>query len=168
MAEAAVSPEAAEGPQAPAATEPPPEAAEGPQAPASAPEAPEAEAHLRSEEAKRYRTRLREAEAQVAERDGVIAALRSRLDDVDRAEVERHAEARGMVKADDLWTVAALADLRGEDGTLDEAKVTARVDEVLRDRPHWRRPSVDLGAGPRGGHGPREPGLSDLLKARRR
>ena len=107
------------------------------------------DAQTRSREAAGYRTRLREAEQTIAERDGVIAALRGRLDDVDRVQVEALAEQRGMIAPADLWTVAQLSDVRAEDGALDVEKVRERVDELLKERPHWKRPNVDLGSGPR-------------------
>jgi hypothetical protein len=127
------------------------------------------EARERSDEAKSYRLRLREAERTIAERDAVIGALRARIDDVDRVEVERVAEQRGMASGADVWTAAQLADLRSDEGVLDVERVQTRVDELLRERPHWKRPSVDLGGGPRTSAPPeRELGLATLLGKRER
>jgi hypothetical protein len=154
-------------PPPPASTDPPPEAAGAPQAAPDAPQAHDPEAHERSEEAKRYRLQLREAEARVAERDGIISALRARLDDVDRVEVERMAEQRGMVAPADLWTMTGLADLRADDGTLDVEKIRSSVDALLKERPHWKRPAADLGSGARRSAAESELGLSKLLKGRR-
>ena len=44
----------------------------------------------------------------------------------------------------------------------------ARFDELLKARPHWRRPALDLGSGPRGHADTHEAGLGTLLKGGRR
>lgn len=128
-----------------------------------------ADAELRSREAASYRTRLRAAEQQLGERDGVIAGLRDELDRLHRAEAERVAAQEGMAVPPDLWTLHALADLRDDDGRLDAERVTATVRDVLAARPTWRREQGDLGAGPRDSSSkPQPPGLSTLLKPGRR
>jgi hypothetical protein len=124
------------------------------------------EGRERSEEAKRYRLRLREAEGHVAERDEVITGLRAEVDRLHRAEAERLA---GQLQTPaDLWLVADLADLRDDDGRLDAEKVTAKVAEVVADHPAWRRrsPTFDGGAR-RNTPVERTPGLADLLKPER-
>jgi hypothetical protein len=75
---------------------------------------------------------LREAEA---ERD----SLREQLDRVQRAEVERLAQAAGLAVAADVWSFGASLDtLRGEDGSVDAATVQGAVDAILKDRPGLR------------------------------
>ena len=101
-------------------------------------------------EAAGYRRRLRETEA---ERD----AARTTLDVYRRREVEQMAEAgvggfgaSGMQSGADLWVAGVqLSDLLSEDGTVDAEKTKAAVLAVLAARPHWRRPAVDVGLGPR-------------------
>jgi hypothetical protein len=123
------------------------------------------DAHDRSAEAAGYRRRLREAEATIAERDGTIATLQQQVDAMHRVEVERIADTRGMAAPADVWVAVQLSDLRDDDGNVDRDKVTSAVDGVLRERPHWRRPSRDLGAGAReAGDTKQAPGLSALLK----
>jgi hypothetical protein len=116
-----------------------------------------------SREAARYRTRLRETEA---ERD----QLRERLERYERAEVERLASAAGLAVAGDVWTFGATLDtLRGETGDIDADTVSGVVEAILKDRPQLRaQPVGDLGIG-RGGTAAgsmRQPklGLSQLLK----
>jgi hypothetical protein len=116
-----------------------------------------------SREAASYRRRLRDTEA---ERDG----LRERVDELERAEVERFAAEAPywMIQPGDLWQVGVtLADIRGEDGRLDPTRLRDTLREVLETRPTWRRP-VDLGTGPRGmpPGDERKPGLSALLGRR--
>jgi hypothetical protein len=98
-----------------------------------------------SREAARYRTRLREVEA---ERD----RLQTTLDTVQRAQVEAMAQAGGLAVAGDIWSFGAeLATLRGEDGTIDQATVEGTVQAILKDRPGLKAAVIgDLGAG-RGG-----------------
>lgn len=94
-------------------------------------------------EAAKYRRQLREAEA---ERD----QLRETVTGYRRAEVEKHAEAAGMVRGADLFDLGAdLGELLAEDGTVDPEKVTAAATAVLADRPHWRRPPTDFDLGAR-------------------
>ncbi len=115
-------------------------------------------------DAARYRTQLRETEA---ERD----QLADRVDGLLRREVNRLAADR-LAQADDLLALgpAALADLLDDEtGTVDPAKVTAAVDALLEDRPGLRK--VDVRRGPSGlglgGHGSHARGAaswSDVLK----
>jgi hypothetical protein len=96
---------------------------------------------LRSE-AKQYRLRAKAAEQ---ERD----ALRTRVDASDRREVERLAADR-LQNASDFWLTTQLADLRDEEGGIDADKVSERVEQVLADRPHWRKSApADFSSGAR-------------------
>jgi|SRR5699024_10968677 len=66
-------------------------------------------------DAAKYRTRLREAEA---ERD----ALTARLETMQKAEAERLAE-HHIARGSGLWAAFELADMLDEDGNVDPAKV---------------------------------------------
>ena len=118
----------------------------------------------RSREAAGYRVRLRAAEEQVAERDAALGAMRAEVDRLHRVEAERLADAK-MGNPADLWLVADLSDLRDDAGRLDSERVTAKVAEVVKERPAWRARTVGFDGGARTRSAPpRSPGLSDLLK----
>jgi hypothetical protein len=86
-----------------------------------------------SREAAKYRTRLREVEA---ERD----TLTRRVTAYEHAQVDRIAADARMANPGDFRLFHGDLDaLRGEDGALDEAKVRAAVAQVLTDRPYLRR-----------------------------
>ena len=95
--------------------------------PADAPEAPDATGP--ANEAAKYRKRLREAEA---ERD----ALSERLTAERKSAVERLAGDR-LAAPGDLWQLAELDQMIGDDGGLDLDKVAATIDTVVSERPHW-------------------------------
>jgi hypothetical protein len=120
-------------PEAPAA--PPEETGEG-----TPPGEPESGAHSR--EAANYRRRLHDVEA---ERDG----LRGRVDQLERAEVERVAAEAPyyMIQPGGLWAIGVeLAELRRDDGTLDPALVKAKsLLAGLRERRLAARSDVTLG-----------------------
>lgn len=83
----------------------------------------------------RYRERLTTAEAE-ADR------LRGMVESMQRAEVDRLAGAQ-LADAADLWrgdNAPAMADLLGDDGRVDPAKVDGAVSAVLVEHPHWRAP----------------------------
>lgn len=146
-------------------TAPEPPAAPPPEGTGQGDQPGEPDAARESREAANYRRRLRDVEA---ERDG----LRERVDQLERAEVERIAAEQPywMIQPRDLWAVGVeLAELRGDDGTLDPDLVKAKVREVLDERPTWRR-NIDMGQGYRGGEPPAEQkaGLSQLLGRGRR
>lgn len=109
-------------------------------------------------EAANYRRRLRDVET---ERD----TLRGRVDDLERADVERIAANAGMSVPADVWLlIPGLEELRS-DGHLNPDAVRERVTTILRERPSWRRPRPDYGSGARGnGAAGQKIGLSDLLK----
>jgi hypothetical protein len=118
-----------------------------------------------SREAARYRTRLREVEA---ERD----KLQATLDSIQTTEVERIAQGAGLAVAADVWSFGAeLSAMRAQDGTIDAKTVTGTVEAILKDRPGLKgQPVGDLGAG-RGaaaaGTQRQEPiGLSKLFEGR--
>jgi len=111
-------------------------------------------------EASRYRRQLRETET---ERDG----LRTRVEAMQRAEVERLA-AKDLATPTDLWVLGAvLGDLLDDNGNVDQAKVNDATAKILTDRPGWRRithPNFDGGvrtAAPNTG-----PTWHDALKAK--
>jgi len=112
-------------------------------------------------EAKRYRLQLRETER---ERD----ELRERLAGYERREVEAVARELGYAVPQDVWVLAALDDFRLGDGALDLEAARKRLSGILTERPTWRMPMPDLGAGARAGTP--EPaatlGLSSLLRSR--
>ncbi|RVW01320.1 hypothetical protein [Rhodococcus xishaensis] len=89
-------------------------------------------------EAARYRRQLRDTEA---ERD----TLRDRVTAYERREAEQLAVE--LADPRDLWVAGIdLDDLRGDNGTIDYAKVAAAVDEVLAEHPAWgktRTPKPD-------------------------
>jgi len=102
---------------------------------------PQNEPHGNSEAAK-WRRQLRETET---ERD----ALRGRLDQRDRQDIERLATQQ-LVNPSDLWMVSSIDKMRAEDGTIDMARAEAELQRVVTERPHWAaRPPVDLHQGVR-------------------
>lgn len=112
--------------------------------------------HAAAREAAKYRTRLRETEA---ERD----KLRAQVDAMHRAEVERCAGTR-LADGTDLWLAGVdLADLRDDTGQLDTAKVNDAIDAAVAAKPHWqdRRRADKLARARRGdvgASGARSPG----------
>lgn len=111
-------------------------------------------------EAAKYRRRLREAEA---DRD----RLAERVAGFQRAEVERLASS-ALAAPGDLWMAGAeLGALVDDDGNVDAGKVTALVEGVVAERPHWRRSQGEVGAGARESVkvGP-APVLTDLIRNR--
>lgn len=120
-------------------------------------------------EAAKYRTKLREAEAQ---RD----TLSGRLEALQRREAERLAAAH-LADGADLWRGdgVELAALLDDDGNLDPAKVAENAAATLESHPHWKRPRVprqpkrgDLRSGAVGEDYHRPATWSDLLNDRKR
>ena len=93
-------------------------------------------------EAARYRTRLREVEAERDQLLGVVTGYR-------RSEVEKAAEDAGLVRGSDLFDLGANMDDLMTDGTVDPEKVGGAVAAVLKDRPHWAKPAPGLDLGMR-------------------
>lgn len=104
------------------------------------------EPHSPNREAAGYRHRLREVEA---ERDQLTTRL-----DAAHARAASQIAAGRLADPDDLWHAADLASLRTDDGDLDPDKVDAAVDELVRAKPHYRKPAPNLMQGPRGGSAP--------------
>lgn len=110
-------------------------------------------------EAAGYRRELREAQT---ERD----QLRERLERQDREAVERLAGER-LQSSSDFWLAVSLDDLRADDGTVDQEKVTAALEQVATDRPHWRKPAyTDFDGGVRGRAVSPAPSFGEALKHR--
>jgi hypothetical protein len=99
-------------------------------------------------EAKKYRLKLREAEA---ERD----KFRALVEQHTRADVERAVAEMPSTLADsaDLWQAGVkLEDLLDDEHGIDAAKLDAAVAHVIAEHPTWAKTKrvVDLGQGPRG------------------
>lgn len=135
--------EPAQGAQEPQEGQNPPEGAAGPQTGQEPDPVEQVEdvSALRSEAARRRRS-LRETEA---ERDG----LREQLDTVHRREVERLAADR-LANPADLFLVADLDQMRGEDGLISPPLAEQAIETALQQRPHWKKsPPLDLHPGAR-------------------
>lgn len=150
----------AESPGAPAPAAGPPEPREAHEEPESASGDMSA---LRHEAASRRR-QLREAEA---ERD----ALRERVNQHDREDVERVA-ARSLADPSDLLSTTSLDDLRDDAGAIDWEAVNQAVVDLLERKPHYAKPRPDLStpdlhAGPRQTV-PQPPSFGRALKSARR
>lgn len=93
-------------------------------------------------EAAGYRTKLREAEG---ERD----ALAEQVTAMRRGEVERIAGEQ-LADPGDLWRAEVQLDsLLGEDGSLDAEKVGAAIEQLVSEKPHYKKqspPDFDGGA----------------------
>lgn len=87
-------------------------------------------------EAAKYRRQLREAEA---ERD----QLRSQVETMQTAEVERRVS-DALETPSDVWLAGVnLADVLGDDGHVDESKLDQAVLQVTTEHPGWsKRPQV--------------------------
>lgn len=93
-------------------------------------------------EAAKYRTRLREAEAERDAVRGELETAAATVERLQRALVERDA-AEHLRDPADLWRYAedaSVADLLTEDGTPDPEKVSAVVSDILAERRHLARP----------------------------
>jgi hypothetical protein len=92
-------------------------------------------------EAADHRTKANEQEALATKRGERVLAL----------EVERAAR-EVLVDGDDLLRHVEAAELLGDDGEPDPAKIAAAATQLAEQKPHLaaRRPPVDVGAGPRG------------------
>jgi hypothetical protein len=108
---------------------------------------PEMPARGTAAEAKRYRLKLRETEA---ERDRLAALVERHR----RADVERALSESKLADPADLWRDGlTLDELLDDDGSIDDTKLADAVAAVLAAHPSWARPArkpVDLGQGPRG------------------
>jgi hypothetical protein len=104
-----------------------------------------------SREAAKYRTRLREVET---ERDALVG----RVEALQRAQLEQHITAAGL-KPQAVWaTGTAVADLVGDDGQPDPAKIKAAVQAARDELGIAARPSPRGTAGLHSGSmGPQQP-----------
>ncbi|MFA7511858.1 MAG: hypothetical protein WCZ29_15370 [Mycolicibacterium vanbaalenii] len=116
-------------------------------------------------EAKKYRQRAQAAEA---ERD----TLRTRLESMQRNEVERLA-AEHLKDGTDLWRDGAqLADLLDDDGNIDPDKITDVTQTLVTAHPHWRKlapaapPASIVTATDKIAPGEKQATWSDLLQGR--
>jgi hypothetical protein len=137
----------------PQIAEPAPGTGPGPEGTETAPEAGEGTSKD-ANEAKTYRLRLRDAEAERDKLAATVAAFQRR----DIEALAASGDGKKLGAGSDLWVAGIeLKDLLAEDGTVDAAKVSAAVEQVLTDHPNWgpRPPRVgvprDMGQGQRGG-----------------
>lgn len=106
-------------------------------------------------EAKKYRLRLRETEAELTEAREQVTANAETIERLQRTLIER-AAAEQLTDPADLWRYAedtTTADLLAEDGTPDPEKVTAAVTAVVAERGYLaktRTPRPDLSQGASG------------------
>ena len=71
----------------------------------------------------------------------------------------------------DLWTSVALPEILTEDGELDHAALTAQLQRLKQEHPHWtRQPRIPDAGNLTGGQGPAAPqrDWSDVLRPRGR
>jgi len=106
-----------------------------------APEPPEDASEDRdsgNREAARRRRELRDEQAAHEQTRAQRDQLRQQLDARDTADVERQLASR-LEDPADFWREASLADVRGEDGRIDDARLDAAVTELLRTHRHWAK-----------------------------
>lgn len=105
-------------------------------------------------EARDYIRQLRSESARYrAERNTIreeATTLRTRVEAHDRGVVQSIA-ADKLIDPTDL-TITDLAEVRGDDGQIDESKVRAKVDELVAAKPHFAKPTPprNWGQGARG------------------
>lgn len=124
-------------------------------------------------EAAKWRKKLREEESGHAETRAERDALRDRVDVLHRGEVERLLGNR-LADVADFWSGTNVADLRDEDGDVDERKVTDAVEALLRAKPHFAArapessPPNHQGARRGDSEPPRGPSFGEAVKGTRR
>jgi hypothetical protein len=74
-----------------------------------------------------------------------LEALGSRVENLQRAEAERHA-ADVLSDPTDLWRDAELADVLDENGDVQAGAVQAVADTVASNHPHWRKRTAPAGS----------------------
>lgn len=123
---------------------------------------PDTDASNPNHEAAKWRTRLRDTEA---ERD----ALAERLALAQRQNVTT-AVAQHFRDASDFWSTTKLDDVLDDEGNVDTERLTAAVNATLAAKPHWRRPasvteptSIVTGNDPIGPGKP-EPSFADAFR----
>ncbi|MPZ61838.1 MAG: hypothetical protein GEU93_11190 [Propionibacteriales bacterium] len=83
-------------------------------------------------EAKKYRLKLREAEARLEKLQATVSAYQTR-------EIETLAGEAGMQSPTDLWTQeSSIEAFLSEDGAIDPEAVQSAVSTLLEARPHWK------------------------------
>ncbi|MCQ1999541.1 hypothetical protein [Arthrobacter zhaoxinii] len=104
-------------------------------------------------EAAKYRTRLRDTEAKLAETTATTEGLTGKLNTLSKAFIEQLAGGY-LLDAADLWRHGAdPADMLTEDGLPDPEKVQEATSAILAERPHLaapRTPRPDLSQGAHG------------------
>lgn len=121
----------------------------------------EPQAHGPNAEAAKYR---KERKAFREERD----QLRSRVDQHDRADVERLVADR-LVDASDFWQGTTVDELRADDGSIDVEKAEAELAKLILAKPHYARPArLDLHQGVRQSVDPPAPSFGEALLSTKR
>lgn len=111
-------------------------------------------------EAASWRQKFRDAESTIAAHEERIAGLQRA--DADRVIADR------LVDPRDLWAVTDVADLRDDDGALDQEKVTARIEALIEERPHWAKAApATFPSGVRGVPTSGTPSFGERIKAAR-
>ncbi|RAU99474.1 hypothetical protein [Mycolicibacter senuensis] len=138
---------------------------EAAEAPSEAPEAQEGQSDATdnpNREAAKWRTKLRDTEA---ERD----ALAERLAAAQRQNVTTTV-AQHFRDASDFWSTTDLADVLDDEGNVDTERLTTAVNATLAAKPHWRKPasvtestSIVTGNDPIGPGKP-EPSFADAFR----
>lgn len=111
-------------------------------APQEAQEAPEQDEEKKgNSEAAKWRVRFREAEAE-------LDALKSRVADMQAAEVSRLATGPGALHdGADLLLTTQLADLLDDEGNVDQDRVATAISDLIERKPHLARPAFADGVG---------------------
>lgn len=92
-------------------------------------------------EAAKWRVRFREAETE-------LEALRSRVADMQAADISRLATGPGKLHdGGDLLLTAQIADLLNDEGAVDPEKVSEAVKALAQRKPHLARPAFEDGVG---------------------
>jgi hypothetical protein len=135
-----------------------PEAADDATATDDTPAVDDTAARKARREAANLRQRLKDAEAR-------IEAMSAQLAAYDKAEALRVLVDVGFVNPEDAFLAGLNVDeLRREDGGLDTDSVRAKAQQILDERPHWKKPKpLDFDQGARGPIRPYQPGWGALF-----
>ncbi|SPM43344.1 hypothetical protein MNAB215_5566 [Mycobacterium numidiamassiliense] len=110
-----------------------------PESGGDSPELEPTDDQLRSDEARRYRQKLRETEAQAAQVIQDNIDREARLQATERLLVDQELAGK-FADPRDFWTQTELTAVRDESGVVDLAMVAQRADELLSEHPHWASP----------------------------